>query len=164
LSSALCSRFTQTHIEEAIILCKESLFSLSSLHPDRQYSYFKLQEAYRRLTRQWETVVTEIRHLRSFSRFPLPLLYKDLQAAARWGPVTIKWIFVQRHHHSNVRDPHHVPLPSITLAELTNLKDRFARAVRHASIMDLKVPRNDLITLLFNCSFHVYSSPRSSSL
>ncbi|KAG1857717.1 hypothetical protein DFJ58DRAFT_726843 [Suillus subalutaceus] len=32
-------------------------------------------------------------------------------------------------------DPRHVPLPSVALAELTNLKDRFSKAIRHASIM-----------------------------
>ncbi|KAG1758649.1 CHAT domain-containing protein [Suillus occidentalis] len=44
---------------------------------------------YTRLTRQWEAVVAEIRDLRAFSRFLLPPLYKDLQAAARHGPVII---------------------------------------------------------------------------
>ncbi|KAG1882647.1 hypothetical protein F4604DRAFT_1953238 [Suillus subluteus] len=50
LSSALCSRFTQTRknedVEEAIRLCQESLEALPSLHPSRYFSYKWLQEAY----------------------------------------------------------------------------------------------------------------------
>ncbi|KAG1873812.1 hypothetical protein F4604DRAFT_1681024 [Suillus subluteus] len=38
---------------------------------------------YRRLTEQWAAAVAEIRDLRTFSRFLLPPLYEDLQAAAR---------------------------------------------------------------------------------
>ncbi|KAG1773737.1 CHAT domain-containing protein [Suillus placidus] len=106
---------------------------------------------YRRLTRQWEAAVTEIRDLRAFSRFLLPPLYEDLQAAARQGPVII--LIASEHSCSVIivptsGDPHHVPLPSVALVELNNLKDRFARAIRHASIMGPKQPRNDLIVLL----------------
>ncbi|KAG1861244.1 CHAT domain-containing protein [Suillus subluteus] len=82
---------------------------------------------YRRLTRQWDAAVAQIRNLRAFSRFLLPLLYEDLQAAARHGPVIIS---------------------SPVNIHLNNLKDRFARAIRHASMMGPKVPRNDLIVLL----------------
>ncbi|KIK40192.1 hypothetical protein CY34DRAFT_283651 [Suillus luteus UH-Slu-Lm8-n1] len=44
---------------------------------------------YRRLTRQWEAAVVEIRNIQGFSRFLLPPAYEDLQAAARHGPVII---------------------------------------------------------------------------
>ncbi|KAG2336208.1 hypothetical protein BDR05DRAFT_1015831, partial [Suillus weaverae] len=44
---------------------------------------------YRKLTEQWEAAVTEIRNVQAFSRFLLPPLYADLQAAARHGPVII---------------------------------------------------------------------------
>ncbi|KAG1807942.1 CHAT domain-containing protein, partial [Suillus variegatus] len=106
---------------------------------------------YRRLTRQWEAVVAEIRDLPEFSRFLLPPLYRDLQAAARQGPVII--LVASQYSCSAIivptsGDPHYVPLPSVALADLTNLKDGFARAIRHASIMDPKLPRNDLIVLL----------------
>ncbi|KAG1831952.1 CHAT domain-containing protein [Suillus subalutaceus] len=106
---------------------------------------------YRRLTRQWDAAVAEIRNLRAFSRFLLPLLYEDLQAAARQGPVII---FIASQYSCSAiivptsGEPHHVPLPSVTLTDLNNLKDRFARAIRHASTMGPKVPRNDLIVLL----------------
>ncbi|KAG2034104.1 CHAT domain-containing protein [Suillus americanus] len=106
---------------------------------------------YRGLTRQWGIVTAEIRNLRSFSRFLLPPLYKDLQEAARQGPVII--LIASECSCSAIIVPtlgdlHHVPLLSVSLTELSNLKDRFARAIRHASIMGPKVPRNDLIVLL----------------
>ncbi|KAG1877232.1 CHAT domain-containing protein [Suillus subluteus] len=106
---------------------------------------------YRRLTRQWEAAVAEIRKLQGFSRFLLPPSYADLQAAARQGPVII--LIASQYSCSAIivptsGEPHHVPLPSVTLVDLNNLKDRFARAIRHASIMGPKVPRNDLIVLL----------------
>ncbi|KAG1732548.1 CHAT domain-containing protein [Suillus lakei] len=106
---------------------------------------------YRRLTEQWEAVVSEIRNLQGFSRFLLPPLYEDLQAAARHGPVII--FIASKYLCSAIvvptsGEPHHVPLPSITLTDLKNLRDHFARAIRQASIMGLKEPRNDLIILL----------------
>ncbi|KAG1852528.1 CHAT domain-containing protein [Suillus subluteus] len=106
---------------------------------------------YRRLTRQWEAAVAEIRDLQVFSRFLLPPSYEDLQAAAHHGPVII--LIASQYSCSAIivptsGDPHHVSLPSVSLTELNNLKDRFARAIRHASIMGPKVPRNDLIVLL----------------
>ncbi|KAG2364140.1 CHAT domain-containing protein [Suillus spraguei] len=106
---------------------------------------------YRRLTRQWEAVVAEIRDLKAFSRFLLPPLYEDLQAAARYGPVII--LIASQYSCSAIivlasGEPYHVPLPSVSLTELNNLKDRFARAIRNASKMEPKEPRNDLIVLL----------------
>ncbi|KAG2034105.1 CHAT domain-containing protein [Suillus americanus] len=106
---------------------------------------------YRRLARQWEAAVAEIRGLQGFSRFLLPPSYEDLQAAARQGPVII---FIASQYSCSAiivptsGDPHHVSLPSVSLTELNNLKGRFARAIRHASIIGPKVPRNDLIVLL----------------
>ncbi|KAG1818655.1 CHAT domain-containing protein [Suillus subaureus] len=152
---------------------------------------------YRRLQAQWEAVVAEIRNLQGFSRFLLPPSYEDLQAAACYGPVII--LIASRYLCSAIivvtsGDLHHVPLPPTTFTDLKNLKDRFARAIRHASIMGPKVPRNDLIVLLrtvwdnimlpivnvlqndleitapisnlamSNCRFHVHPSPRSSPL
>ncbi|KAG1831154.1 CHAT domain-containing protein [Suillus subalutaceus] len=105
---------------------------------------------YRRLTRQWEAAVAEIRDLRPFSRFLLPPSYKDLQAAARQGQVII--LIASQYSCSAIivptsGDPHHVPLPSVTLVDLTNLKDRFARAIRQASRMNPTESRTDLIVL-----------------
>ncbi|KAG1759872.1 CHAT domain-containing protein, partial [Suillus placidus] len=106
---------------------------------------------YRKLTEQWEAAVTEIRNLQAFSRFLLPPLYADLQAAARHGPVII--LIASQYSCSAIivptaGDPHHVPLPSIALADLKTLKDRFTRAIRHASRMNPTESRTDLIVLL----------------
>ncbi|KAG2089824.1 CHAT domain-containing protein, partial [Suillus cothurnatus] len=105
---------------------------------------------YRRLTREWEAVVAEIRGLPAFSRFLLPPLCEDLQAVARQGPVII--LIASQYSCSAIiiptsRDPHHVPLPSLSLIDLTNLKDRFTRAIRQASRMNPAEPRKDLIVL-----------------
>ncbi|KAG1781138.1 CHAT domain-containing protein [Suillus placidus] len=105
---------------------------------------------YRRLTMQWEAAVAEIRNLRAFSRFLLPPLYEDLQAAARQGPVII---LIASQYSCNaiifptLGDPHHVPLSSVTLADLKTLKDSFTRAIRHASRMNPTELRTDLIVL-----------------
>ncbi|KAG2033441.1 CHAT domain-containing protein [Suillus americanus] len=111
----------------------------------------RAETQFRKLTEQWGAVIAEIRNLKGFSRFLLPSSYEDLQAAARHGPVII--LVASQYSCSAIivpmsGDPHHVPLLSITLTDLQNLKDRFARAIRHASIMSPKVPRNDLIVLL----------------
>ncbi|KAG2065832.1 hypothetical protein BDR04DRAFT_1145188 [Suillus decipiens] len=104
---------------------------------------------YRSLTRQWEVVVTQIRGLRAFSRFLLPPLYEDLQAAARHGPVII--LIASKRSCSAIivptsGGPHHVPL-SVTLKDLNILKDRFTRAIREASRMNPGESRTDLIVL-----------------
>ncbi|KAG2363013.1 CHAT domain-containing protein [Suillus spraguei] len=105
---------------------------------------------YRRLARQWEAVVAEIRDLKAFSRFLLPPLYEDLQAAARYGPVII---FIASQYSCSAiiiqtsGDPVHVPLSSITLTDLNDLKKRFTRAIREASLMNPKESRTDLIVL-----------------
>ncbi|KAG2078370.1 TPR-like protein [Suillus decipiens] len=91
---------------------------------------------YRRLTRQWEAMVAEIRSHRAFSRFLLPPLYEDLQAAACQGPVII--LIASEYSCSAII----VPMSG----ELHH--DRFARAIRNASKMEPKEPRNDLIVLL----------------
>ncbi|KAG1790427.1 CHAT domain-containing protein [Suillus plorans] len=106
---------------------------------------------YRRLTRQWEAAVAEIRDLPAFTRFLLPPSYEDLQAAARQGPVII--LVASQYSCSAIivptsGDPHHVPLPSIALADLKILKDRFTRAIRDSSRMNPGESRTDLIVLL----------------
>ncbi|KAG1764102.1 hypothetical protein EDD22DRAFT_1049865 [Suillus occidentalis] len=71
---------------------------------------------YRKLTRQWEAAVAEIRNLKDFSRFLLPPAYEDLQAAARHGPVII---LIASEYSCDViivpasGGPRHVPVPSI---------------------------------------------------
>jgi hypothetical protein len=106
---------------------------------------------YRRLTREWEATVAGIRNIKGFSRFLLPPAYEDLQAAARHGPVII--LVASQYACGAIivptsGGPHHVPLPSIVLADLNNLKERFTRAIRHASRMNPAETRTDLIVLL----------------
>ncbi|KAG1884510.1 CHAT domain-containing protein [Suillus fuscotomentosus] len=106
---------------------------------------------YRRLTKQWEAVVAETRDLRAFSQFLLPPSCEDLQVAARQGPIII--LIASQNSCSAIivptsGGPHHVPFPSIALADLKILKDRFARAIRDASRMSPAESRTDLIVLL----------------
>jgi len=106
---------------------------------------------YRKFVEQWEAVVAEIRKLQTFSRFLLPPSYEDLQAAARHGPVII--LIASQYSCSAIivptsGEPRHVSLSSITLADLMILKDRFTRAIRHASRMNPAETRTDLIVLL----------------
>ncbi|KAG2145206.1 CHAT domain-containing protein [Suillus clintonianus] len=106
---------------------------------------------YRRLARQWEAAVAEIRDIQGFSRFLLPPSYTELQAAARHGPVII---LIASQYSCNAiivpasGEPHHIPLSSITLADLDDLKGRFTRAIQQASHMGLTESRTDLIVLL----------------
>jgi tetratricopeptide (TPR) repeat protein len=153
---------------------KTPVEDLESAHPKLAYNYLELSRRvfnasqnsapitdrvaadratteYRKLTEQWDAAVAEIRNLQAFSRFLLPPSYVDLQAAACHGPVII--LIASKYSCSTIivptsGEPHYIPLPSVTLKDLNNLKDRFARAIRHASTMDPKVPRNDLIVLL----------------
>ncbi|KAG0698936.1 hypothetical protein DFH29DRAFT_877650 [Suillus ampliporus] len=106
---------------------------------------------YRRLTTRWEAVVAEIRNIQGFSRFLLPPSYEDLQAAASYGPVVI--LIARKFSCSAIvvptsGQPHHVPFPSVALADARRLKDDFAREIRHAALMDPKEPRKDLRVLL----------------
>ncbi|KAG1719232.1 CHAT domain-containing protein [Suillus lakei] len=106
---------------------------------------------YRRLTEQWEATVAEIRDIQGFSRFLLPPLYTDLQEAARHGPVII---LVASQYSCNALivptsgEPRHVPITSLTLADVETLKCDFAREIRHASFMGPKESRTNLIVLL----------------
>ncbi|KAG0696464.1 CHAT domain-containing protein [Suillus ampliporus] len=106
---------------------------------------------YRRLTKEWEAVVAEIRNLQGFSQFLLPPSYTDLQAAASHGSVII--LIASKYSCDALivptsGKPHHVPFPSIVLADLEMLKSNFAKAIRHASGMRPKEPRTALIALL----------------
>ncbi|KAG2142429.1 CHAT domain-containing protein [Suillus clintonianus] len=106
---------------------------------------------YRKLTNQWDAVVAQIRNIHAFSRFLLPPSYAELQVAARHGPVVI--LIASQYSCSAIivptsGEPHHVPLPSIALADLENLRGRFARAILQASQMGLTESRTDLIVLL----------------
>ncbi|KAG1780599.1 CHAT domain-containing protein [Suillus placidus] len=158
---SLASRL-RTPLEDLMSASPElanKLSEISKLLSDAQGSAGSVDRAaadraaiqYRKLQEQWGAVVADIRDLKGFSRFLLPPSYEDLQAAARHGPVII--LIGSQYSCSAIivmasGEPHHVPLPSVTLTDLKNLKDRFARAIRQSSNMGPKVPRNDLIVLL----------------
>lgn len=90
--------------------------------------------------------MAKIRDLRVFSRFLLPPSYEDLQAAARHRPVII--LIASQYLYGAIivptsGDPVHVPLSSITLADLNDLKNRFTRAIQDASRMSPNESRTD---------------------
>ncbi|KAG0699095.1 CHAT domain-containing protein [Suillus ampliporus] len=106
---------------------------------------------YRKLTTEWEATVAEIRNHHDFSRFLLPPLYEDLQAAASHGPIII---LIASKYSCNALivptsgEPHHVPFSSLTLSDLKKLKEDFASEIRHATLMGPTEPRKDLRVLL----------------
>ncbi|KAG1774737.1 CHAT domain-containing protein [Suillus placidus] len=111
----------------------------------------RAETQYRRLTEQWEVAVAEIRNLQGFSRFLLPPLYTDLQAAARRGPVII--LIASSYLCSAIvvptsGEPHHVCFRRITLTHLEMLKKDFAREIRLASFMRPEETRKELQVLL----------------
>ncbi|KAG1730548.1 CHAT domain-containing protein [Suillus paluster] len=106
---------------------------------------------YRQLTKEWDTVVAEIRNIQDFSRFLLPPSYDELRVAARNGPVII--LIASEYSCDAVivptaGQPHHVPFPSLTLAHLEMLKNNFAREIRHAGLMGPTELRKHLRALL----------------
>ncbi|KAG1799308.1 uncharacterized protein HD556DRAFT_1457785 [Suillus plorans] len=162
LSSALCSRFTHTRmdgdVEEAIILCQESLEALPL---------------------PWTALyfVTRCRKLQTGIRTPYSRFSECIQTALKWvaeaedhqhdsAPAVVhrlasgstsrhgrhpryQSIVLQRHYYPNVRRVfHRVLLSSIALADLRILKDRFTRSIRHASRTNPAESSTDLIVLL----------------
>ncbi|KAG2071367.1 hypothetical protein BDR04DRAFT_1154526 [Suillus decipiens] len=106
---------------------------------------------YRKLTEQWGAAVDTIRNLIGFSRFLLPPLYEDLQAAARYGPVII--LIASKKLCSAIivpksGEPRHISLPRMNLTHLEVLKKDFAREIRHASCMPPQETRKELQGLL----------------
>ncbi|KAG1811383.1 uncharacterized protein BJ212DRAFT_1483630 [Suillus subaureus] len=99
---------------------------------------------------QWGATVARSVILKGFLWFLLPPSYKDLQAAARHGPVII--LIASQYSCSTIivptsGKPRHVPLPSVTLADL---KDRFASAIWHPSVMGTK---GTCLEDLYICSY-----------
>ncbi|KAG2347519.1 hypothetical protein BDR05DRAFT_958246 [Suillus weaverae] len=117
---------------------------------------------YRKVMERWEAAVAEIRNLQAFSRFLLPPLYADLQAAARHGrQYSCSAIIVP-----TSGEPHHVPLPSIALADLRTLKDRFTRAIRHATdlIVLLRIVWDEIMLPIVNVLENVLKLKRRSRI
>ncbi|KAG1811962.1 CHAT domain-containing protein [Suillus variegatus] len=73
---------------------------------------------YRRLVKDWNGTVEEIRKIEGFSRFLLPPLFSDLQDAARDGPIIV--LIASRSSCDAIIIPHKQPPTSIQLP--TNLQ------------------------------------------
>ncbi|KAG1778844.1 CHAT domain-containing protein [Suillus placidus] len=136
---------------------KTPVEDLESANPKLAHNYLELSKLVSNAAQDSTTITDRAAadlaatNLQAFSRFLLPPSYADLQAAARHGPVII--LIASQYSCSAIivptsGDPHHVPLSSITLADLKTLKDRFTRAIRHASRMNPAETRTDLIVLL----------------
>ncbi|KAG0704128.1 CHAT domain-containing protein [Suillus ampliporus] len=105
LSSALSSRFTRTpkneDVEEAISLCQESLAALPSLHPNRFFSYMRLQEAYLSRYRVQHNPVDlslAVENFRLASRHPTQGFPLRINGA-------INWTFAaERHNHASAQE------------------------------------------------------------
>ncbi|KAG2151615.1 TPR-like protein [Suillus bovinus] len=87
----------QTRGDHAAALLKR-FRELSSLldkppasHPDStsRVNVDAEETRYRRLVKEWNSAVEEIRNIEGFSRFLLPPLFSDLQEAAREGPIIV---------------------------------------------------------------------------
>ncbi|KAG1815356.1 hypothetical protein EV424DRAFT_1557164 [Suillus variegatus] len=206
LNNHLAFTFKPNHmsnedVEEAITLCQQSLRT-SDLHRDTplkgsQNALFRhvIEPAEQGRGQQWSlasrlrTPVEDLQSENSTLAHNHLKLSKCIHNGAQRSPTqqSISAIIVP-----TSGGPYHIFLPSIVLVDLTNLKDRFAKAIRHTSILGPKVSQNDPIVLLtvwdkivlpivnilqhdlkltfhsfsnlvmYNCSFHVRSSPRSS--
>ncbi|KAG2133508.1 CHAT domain-containing protein [Suillus cothurnatus] len=173
LSAALCSRFTHTRkngdVQEAIQLCQEALASLPSLHPDRSVVYAWLQRAYRLVTAynptppichpQWSTSdcrrYTLLKVSLSVSGWLLTGLAKQKYINMNLPSKHTKYAASWGHTSDNSTrqltfgaGPWPAVVAGVSTHESLEERDRFARAIRHASVMGPKVPRNDLIVLL----------------
>ncbi|KAG1725500.1 CHAT domain-containing protein [Suillus paluster] len=135
------------------------LEDLESANPNLAHKFLELSKSaaeraateYRQLMKEWDAVVADIRDLKGFSRFLLPPSYEDLQAAASHGPI----IILNASKYScdalivpTSGQPHHVPFPSLSVADLEMLKKDFAREIKHANLMSPTEPRKTLRALL----------------
>jgi tetratricopeptide (TPR) repeat protein len=92
LSLALCSHFTQTQenedVGEAITRCQQLLAALSSLHPNRYFSYMRLQEAYLsryRILHDPSDLPLAIENFRLASRHPTQGFPQRITEAIDWA-------------------------------------------------------------------------------
>ncbi|KAH7909374.1 TPR-like protein [Hygrophoropsis aurantiaca] len=88
---------------------------------------------HRHLAEEWDSVVSQVRQVEGFSRFLLPPLYSDLQQAAAEGPVIV--INASKYSCDAIiillnGSPCHVPLPTITLDDVSELSSTFASVLK----------------------------------
>ncbi|KAH7905794.1 CHAT domain-containing protein [Hygrophoropsis aurantiaca] len=87
------------------------------------------------LAEEWDSVVSQVRQVEGFSRFLLPPLYSNLQQAAAEGPVIV--INASKYSCDAIiilldRSPCHVPLPNITLGDISELSSTFASVLKES--------------------------------
>ncbi|KAG1848303.1 CHAT domain-containing protein [Suillus subalutaceus] len=124
----------QTHGDHAAALMKKfrDLSSLLDKPPanDREATPgvdVEVEETrYRRIVKEWNGAVEEIRKIKGFSRFLLPPLFSDLQDAARDGPIII--LIASESSCHAIIIPHEQPPTSIQLP--TNLEKLQALVVK----------------------------------
>jgi CHAT domain-containing protein len=102
---------------------------------------------YRRLVKDWNGAVEEIRKIEGFSRFLLPPLFSDLQDAARDGPIIV--LVASKSSCDAIITPHKQPPTSIQLLtnpeKLQTLVDRFQRRSTPALTTALIELWNDVV-------------------
>jgi CHAT domain-containing protein len=87
---------------------------------------------YRRLVKEWNGVVEEIRKIEGFSRFLLPPLFSDLQDAARGGPIIV--LITSESSCDAIIVPHKQPPARISLpTNLEKLQTLVARLQRRST-------------------------------
>ncbi|KAG1883936.1 hypothetical protein F4604DRAFT_1919732 [Suillus subluteus] len=85
---------------------------------------------YRRLVKDWNGVVEEIRKIEGFSRFLLPPLFSDLQDAAHDGPIIL--LIASKSSCDTIIIPHKQPLSRIQLPINFKTLQRLVLALREA--------------------------------
>ncbi|KAG1731574.1 hypothetical protein EDB19DRAFT_2041766 [Suillus lakei] len=97
---------------------------------------------YRRLSDQWDVVVTEIHNLQGFSRLLLSPRTRNC-----------------KRQHARAQGAHHVAFPRLALANLEKLKDDFTKEIRHTSFMGPTEPRTELVLqrdLILQCRSRIW--------
>jgi len=111
----------------------------------------EVEEArYRRLVKDWNRVVEEIRKIEGFSRFLLPPLFSDLQDAARDGPIIV--LIASKSSCDAIIIPHKqppikIPLPT-NLEKLQILAARLQRRSTPALTTALAELWDDVVRLV----------------
>ncbi|KAH7903609.1 CHAT domain-containing protein, partial [Hygrophoropsis aurantiaca] len=95
-----------------------------SMQDDKISSHDAKAQYHRQLAEEWDSVVSQARQVEGFSRFLLPPLYSDLQEAAANGPIVV--INASEYSCDAIiillnGAPCHVPLPDITLDDVSDL-------------------------------------------
>ncbi|KAG1842754.1 CHAT domain-containing protein [Suillus subalutaceus] len=128
----------QTRGDHAATLMKE-FRDLSSLLNKPPANYLEAttrinveaeETRYRRLVKDWNGVVEEIRKIEGFSRFLLSPLFSDLQDAARDGPIIL--LIASKSSCDAIIIPHKQPLSCIQLPINFKILQRLVLALREA--------------------------------